>query len=163
MHHTGDGEVFERDHVVAFDQGVGQLVEGIFALIGEALVLALQQHNRLLTVLAALLAARNPPLGHPQPLLGLPIPAWVFSLLTLTRGVQVLQAHVDTDRTPRLGQWLRLGHLARETRVPLARLLADANGLNRALQRSVPAHGHTLNARQLQAPPIDLEARSHIP
>jgi hypothetical protein len=120
MHHTGDGEVFERDHVVAFDQGVGQLVERIFALIGEVLVLALQQHNRFLAVLAARRAARHPSLGHPQAL---------------------------------------LGHLARETRVPMARFLADANGLDRALERSVPAHGHTPDARQLQAPPIDQQSR----
>ena len=47
--------------------------------------------------------AHNPTISERQMLknvptiLGLPIPAWVFDLLALTRGVQVLQAHVDAN------------------------------------------------------------------
>jgi hypothetical protein len=152
MHHARDGEVFQRDPIIPVHQIVRQLVQVVFALIPNPLVLPLQHHDRLASVLPTLRSSRNPTLADAQLPLGVAIEPGMGDLFPITGGNQACQAHINPYVfVGRRQRRRRIDH-TRKAGEPLSGLLADAEGLDLAFQRTMPAHRDPPNARQLEPP-----------
>src|SRR6266508_1307492 len=158
MDHAGNREVFERNPVVARGEIVRQLVEIILPLVCNPLVLSLEHHDRFAPVLATLRASGNPPLGETQLPRGDAIEARMIDLRTVAGGNELRQPHINANFPARFRQRGSFFHHTHEAGVPLARFVADAEGFDLSRQRTVPAQRDPSDARQLQPPPVDLEA-----
>lgn len=66
LDHIENPQIFERDPIVPLNQAVDDLVQVVFATIGNTHMLALELRDRLATVRATLLPTRDTPLQDPQ-------------------------------------------------------------------------------------------------
>jgi hypothetical protein len=155
--HALDVQIFQDNSIIANDQGMGDLVEQVLALIGDVLVLSLQGRDSLPAVASAQLSSGDPPLQHPQFLLFAAIAARVFDHLPVAGGQEMLDAYIDPHGFP--GGWKGLlFHFTGKTGIPLPRLPADPDRLDLAFQQPVPAQPDPPDPREPRPSAIHLEA-----
>ena len=161
-HHAAYAQVFQRDAVVLAHQAGAQLVQEVVTLIGNVRLLTMDGAQGLLPVGAAALSPRQLTLQDAQPPLPGAVEGRMCNLRALTSRQQRREAHVKPDCFPGLGQRFWFRHFAGKAGVPPPGLVLDANGLDHALQRSMPADAHSPDAVQLQPSPVQAHPHAEL-
>src|SRR5690606_37229297 len=132
------------------------------ALVLHMLVLALHLHQRLRSILAALLLPSKRTLQPPQFLLSVPVELRVFDFLAIRSGDERGYSHIHAHPAPRFGQRRFVRHVTDKTGIPSSGFVYNAYRLNRTFDGSVPAHTDAANAEHLQAPAIQSRAHAEL-
>ena len=157
LDHVADTQVFDRHTVVSRQQPMAHFVEDIPTLVGNVLMLPLQHHHGLASILAPFGTPGNPALCNPQaPLCGA-VAGRMRHMLAIAGRDAGRQTDIETDFTA--CGWQRFqANVAGEDRVPLPGFAGESQGLHRVWQPPVPADSHTAYAGDFHAASINLEA-----
>jgi hypothetical protein len=147
-------QIFASDTVIGLYQCMAQLVSKIGALILDMLMLALDTQQRLATALVALLLSRQRTLQQAQLLSAFAIELRMIDLFAIRSGDEGCYADINPNRLSSFRQRRLVSYFTGKTGQPLSRFVDDANGLNVAFKRTMPAHRNAPDAEQLQAPAI---------
>lgn len=156
LDHIADTQVFHGQVVVVGKRPMTQLVEKIAALVGNTLMLALQDDDGLPTIVPALPPSSHTALGDMQAPLGSAVPGRMLDVFPRAggdeRGQPDINADIDASRRHRLWRNFTGTH-----RIPLAGLAGESECLDRSWHLTMPAHSQTANASNFEAATIHFE------
>lgn len=130
-HHVANFQIFTGDQIVVLYQRIAEFMREVSAL---------DLHQRLRPVLTAFFLAGKRALQSPQFLLSVPVELRVFDFLTVAGGDERGDPHIHAHPASRFGQRRFVRHVADKTGVPPSGFVYNANRLDLALNRSVPAN-----------------------
>ena len=132
-----------RARVVGAHERQCRLVVKVRPLAAHRLLRLRQQRHRFPPTVAALFAARDPPLCGFQRALGCAIPTWVEDARPIGEGRKGLNPQVDPGFLSRSGKRLYGNIGARNGDVPPIRFFGDGDDLGCPLKRATPMHAET--------------------
>jgi hypothetical protein len=160
---VADFQIFTGNQLVVLYQVGTPFTQIVLLLVSNLLMLTLHFQARLATVLAALFLTGKGGLHNTQFGLRFPVEIWVFNLPAVAGRDEGCYPYIHTNRLSCCRQRRFVGSFTDKTGIPLPRLMDNANGLDVAFYRSVPAHRHTADAELLEGEAVEavatLEAR----
>src|SRR6266446_2486324 len=111
-----------------------QLIENITALVGDALVLALQDHHGFAPICPAFLAPSNTALRHTQAPLCFAVPGRMGNVFAITGGDERGESDINTDIDTSLWQGL-WRNVAGADGIPLPGFACEPERFNLSRQR----------------------------
>src|SRR4030042_2293534 len=116
----------------------------------------LEGQHRFSAVRTPQLTTHNPALDYPHLALSFSIPMWIIDGLVFTGCQQMINSNIDPYFSAR-GRKGLFFHLTSKTGIPFPGLSTNTNGLDPALQWSMPSYAYTTNPAKPQPPSIQLE------
>src|SRR5437879_2598181 len=142
--------------IVGGEQPMTQLVEKIAPLVGDMLMLSLQDGDGLAQIGTAFLPSSDTALRDTQAFLGSAIPGRMRNVFAVAGGNERRKPHIDADIDPHRRQRL-WGDFARHNRIPLARFAGESKRFDRPRHLPMPADSHATNTSNFEPTPIDLK------
>ncbi len=152
--HIANAQIFQRDLVETAHQVGAELVQKVFALVGDVFLLTLHRTQRFATVVAAPLCTGELALQDTETFLSHAVVGGMHDLITITGGEQSTYAHVYPYSSLGYRHRFRLFHLARKAGVPLTCFVNDPHRLHSAFDGTMPANANTPDPIQLEATTI---------